>query len=212
MTEKEIVLEAARFISGSNLVAGTWGNVSLRSGNSVYITPSGVPYDELELDEIAVVSLEDGRQIGGSTKASSELPLHLEIYRDHESVKAIVHFHSVYASAFASMRRPIPCYLEDQAQIVGGKVEVAEYALPGTWDLARNASKALGDRFGVLLANHGAVAVGRTMKEALICAQIIEKSAHIAIMVGDRGVPLSDEDISKLRELYLKSYSRRLTI
>ena len=212
MTEKEIVLEAARFISGSNLVAGTWGNVSLRSGNSVYITPSGVPYDELELDEIAVVSLEDGRQIGGSAKASSELPLHLEIYRDHESVKAIVHFHSVYASAFASMRRPIPCYLEDQAQIVGGKVEVAEYALPGTWDLARNASKALGDRFGVLLANHGAVAVGRTMKEALICAQIIEKSAHIAIMVGDRGVPLSDEDISKLRELYLKSYSRRLTI
>ncbi len=206
----EIVLDAARFIARSGLVAGTWGNVSLREGDLVYITPSGVPYDELEVEDIAVVSLESGEQIDGRKRASSELPMHLEIYKNLE-VKAVVHFHSVYATAFAVMRKPVPCYVEDQAQIIGGKIEVAEYALPGTWELARNVVKALRNKFGALLANHGAVAVGRSMKEALIAAQIIEKSAQVALLVGESGVPLSDEDVKKLRKGYIESYSRNIS-
>ena len=210
MNPKELVLESARFISSTNLVAGTWGNVSVLENGKVYITPSGVPYDELTEGEIAVVDLESGEQIGGSKKASSELPLHLQIYRDHEIVKAIVHFHSIYASAYASMRKPIPCFVEDQAQIIGGDVPVAKYAPPGTWELAKNVSEALGDRFGALLANHGAVAVGRNMKEALMAAQIIEKSAQIDSIVSGNGVALPEEDLKNLREVYLNSYSKNV--
>jgi L-ribulose-5-phosphate 4-epimerase len=204
---KSEVLKAALFISKTNLVAGTWGNVSLKRGDLVYITPSGIPYDELKAEDIATVDLKTLEQIDGK-KASSELPLHIEIYRDHPSVNAVVHFHSIYASAFASMRKPIPCYVEDQAQIIGGDVEVAEYAPPGSWALAENASKTLGEKFGVLLANHGAVAVGRSMKEALTAAQIVEKSAKIAFIVGESGIRLPDEDVKNLRDLYLKSYSK----
>ncbi len=210
MREEELVLKTAKFISDTNLVAGTWGNVSVRSGDLIYITPSGIPYDELRLNQIAVVSLKNGEQIGGSAKASSELPLHLEIYRNLEEINAVVHFHSVYASAFASMRKPIPCYVEDQAQIVGGEIDVAEYAPPGTLELAENALKTMGSKFGVLLANHGAVAIGRSAREALICAQIIEKSAQIAFIVKDDGIPLKPDEIARLRSLYLESYSTNL--
>ncbi len=210
MREEELVLKTSKFISDTNLVAGTWGNVSVRSGDLIYITPSGIPYDELRLNQIAVVSLKNGEQIGGSAKASSELPLHLEIYRNLEEINAVVHFHSVYASAFASMRKPIPCYVEDQAQIVGGEIDVAEYAPPGTLELAENALKAMGSKFGVLLANHGAVAIGRSAREALICAQIIEKSAQIAFIVKDDGIPLKPDEIARLRSLYLESYSTNL--
>ena len=206
---RDEVLRAALFISKTNLVAGTWGNVSARDEKYVYITPSGIPYDELSEEDIAVLDLDSEKQISGK-KASSEVKLHLEIYRRKPDIKAIVHFHSVYASAFASMRREIPCYVEDQAQIIGGDIPVAKYAPPGTEELAKNAAKALGDKFGVLLANHGAVAVGRNMKEALMAAQIIEKSAQIAFIAGRNGVRLPDEDIRSLRERYLESYSSHI--
>ena len=210
MDEREQVRRAALYILQSGLVKGTWGNVSLLSGGKVYITPSGVPYDELEAQDIAVVDLESGDQIEGRQRASSELPMHLQIYRDHKAIQAIVHVHSIYATAFACMRKPIPCYVEDQAMILGGSVQVAEYALPGTWELAKNASKALGDRFAVLLSNHGAVAVGRSMKEALVAAQILEKSAQIAYLVGENGKPLEEKDVRHLRKVYIDSYSRKL--
>ncbi len=208
MDLKRDVLNAAKFISRTNLVAGTWGNVSARNESEIFITPSGVPYDTLKEEEIAVVDLESGEQIAGLEKASSELPMHIQIYRDHPEVRAIVHFHSVYASVFASMRLPIPCYVEDQAQIIGGDIEAAEYAPPGSWELAKNVSETLKDKFGALLANHGAVAVGRNMKEAIIAAQIIEKSAQIAAIVEGKGKKLPGDDIKRLRRLYLRSYSR----
>ncbi len=210
MDPRSVVLKAARFISDTNLVAGTWGNVSFLEDGKVYITPSGIPYDEITVEDIAVIDLKSGKQIGGDKKASSELPLHLQIYRDHVIVKAIVHFHSIYASAYASMRKPIPCFVEDQAQIIGGDVLVAEYSPPGTWKLAENASRALGDKFGVLLSNHGAVAVGRNMKEALMAAQIIEKSAKIAFIVSENGVRLPEDDLRNLRQVYMNSYSKNI--
>ncbi len=208
--KKREVVDAARFISKSNLVAGTWGNVSVRDENFVYITPSGVPYDSLDTEDIVVVDLNNGEKLEGRYKPSTELPIHIEIYKSFPDIYAVVHFHSIYATAFAVLRRPIPCYVEDQAQILGGVVRVAEYALPGTTELAKNVVDALKGRFGVLLANHGALTVGRTMKEALVAAQILEKSAQVALLVRDGGVELLPEDIAFMRENYIKSYSKKL--
>lgn len=210
MEEKELVRKTAIYMLETGLVRGTWGNVSLLSDGKVYITPSGVPYDELETNDIAVLELETGEQIEGKLRASSEHPMHLQIYRDHPIVNAIVHIHSVYATAFACMRKSISCYVEDQAMILGGTVSVAEYAQPGTWELAKNVSKALKNNFAALISNHGAVAVGRSLKEALVAAQILEKSAQIAYLVGGKGIPLSENDIENLRGIYLKSYSKEL--
>ncbi len=205
-----VVVSAGRYISETDLVKGTWGNVSYRHVDRVWITPSGIPYNRLSEEMIAVVDLKSGEWIGGSEKPSSELPLHLEIYRTFQDIKAVVHFHGVYSSAFSALRKDVPCYTEDQAQIIGGTIRVARYAPPGTWELARNAVRALEGRFGVILANHGAVAIGRSMDEALIAAEILEKSCHIAILVNGKGFELPEEDVNPLRTRYLDSYSKKL--
>jgi len=211
LVSAKVVLEAAKYILRTDLVKGTWGNVSYREEDRMWITPSGVPYDEMGENDIAVVDLDDGEWIEGNFKPSSELPMHLEIYRIFPEIKAIVHFHAVYSSAFSAFDEDVPCYTEDQAQIIGGRIRVSKYAYPGTEELAKNVVEALKDRFGAIIANHGAVAIGRSMKEALAAAEVLEKSCHIAWLVGKSGKELSEKDISKLRKMYLDSYSKKIT-
>ncbi|MCD6450510.1 MAG: class II aldolase/adducin family protein [Thermotogaceae bacterium] len=205
-----IVLEAAKYISKTDLVKGTWGNVSYRGENKVWITPSGVPYDEMTENDIAVVDLDSGEWMAGNFKPSSELPMHLAIYRKCPEIKAVVHFHAVYSSAFSAFTGDVPCYTEDQAQIIGGRIRITEYAYPGTEELAKNVVEALKDRFGAIIANHGAVAIGRSMKEAIAAAEVLEKSCQIAWLAGKNGRELSEDDIVRLRKLYLDSYSKKI--
>jgi len=207
----KVVLEAAKYMSRTDLVKGTWGNVSYREEDKIWITPSGVPYNEMVENDIAVVDFDDGDWIEGNFKPSSELPMHLAIYKKFPEIKAIVHFHAIYSSAFSAFGKDVPCYTEDQAQIIGGRIRVSKYAYPGTEELANNVVEALKDRFGAIMANHGAVAIGRSMKEALAAAEVLEKSCHIAWLVGKEGKGLSEDDIVKLRKIYLESYSKRLT-
>ena len=207
----KVVLEAAKYMSRTDLVKGTWGNVSYREEDKIWITPSGVPYNEMVENDIAVVDFDDGDWIEGNFKPSSELPMHLAIYKKFPEIKAIVHFHAIYSSAFSAFGKDVPCYTEDQAQIIGGRIRVSKYAYPGTEELANNVVEALKDRFGAIMANHGAVAIGRSMKEALAAAEVLEKSCHIAWLVGKEGKELSEDDIVKLRKIYLESYSKRLT-
>ena len=208
------VIWAAQEIVKRGLVKGTWGNVSVREKSTVWITPSGVPYDKLDHDSVAVVDLKTEKQIGGKYKYSSELPMHLAIYRSIPEINAVVHTHSVYASVFAVLERPIPCLTEEQAQIIGGEVDVAEYAPPGTEELARNVVEVLKTgKFAALLSKHGAVAIGRTINEALVAAEILEKSAQIALLALtiDREVkPLERDDVERLREIYQISYSKHI--
>jgi L-fuculose-phosphate aldolase len=149
--------------------------------------------------------------VAGALKPSSELPLHLAVYAARADVGAVVHTHSIFASACAAARRALPPVIEDLIQIAGGAVEVADYALPGTPELATNAVAALGDRQGALLANHGAVGCGRTADEALLACELIEKGAQIFIyanLLGGAQV-LSDGDVAAMRRFYTEHYRRR---
>jgi ribulose-5-phosphate 4-epimerase/fuculose-1-phosphate aldolase len=137
LEERRQVLAAAREISQSGMVMGTWGNVSMRCPEPelMLITPSGVDYQLMSMEDM--VLLDSSYRIReGSYKPSIETPLHMEIYRNREGVKAIVHVHSIYASSFAVARKSIPVILEETAQVVGHEVPVAEYALCGTQALA----------------------------------------------------------------------------
>ncbi len=211
MNASEQIVEMAKKMMILGLVKGTWGNISMKKDDKIYITPSGKGYDKLMAEDVAVVDTKNGKQINNGPKASSELPLHLLIYKTFPKIKGIVHTHSIYASTFAAINKPIPCYIEDQAQIIGGKIPVANYAFPGTRELAENAVEKLRlGVFGILLSNHGAVGVGRSLNEAMIAAQIIEKSAEIALLIktsGEEGRELSEEEIDKMRDIYLNKYS-----
>ena len=201
-----------RLLLEKRLAAGTWGNISVRqSKEHLLITPSGHPYETLAEAEICQVVIADGSQSGGRLTPSSETPLHRAIYQARSDIGAIVHTHSLYASACAVAGKAIPPIIEDLIQLAGGAIQVADYALPGTEALAAAAVNALGDRQAVLLANHGAVACGETLAEALMIAEVLEKAAQIYILAEQLGGArlLSDADVQCMRSFYLQSYRKR---
>jgi L-fuculose-phosphate aldolase len=208
---RKAVAEAARQMQSRSLTVGTWGNLSARAGADCYaITPSGRAYSTLTSADIALVN-GDGMQLGGDYLPSSELPLHLAIYRSLPQAQAIAHTHSTYAGALAAARQPLPPVMEDVAQIIGGTVRVAAYAAPGTELLAAHALAALQNQKAALLANHGVVTWGADLAEALLVAEIVEKAAQIYYLSRAFGgaVVLTDDEVRTLHEFYEQHYRRR---
>ncbi|MFK0169834.1 class II aldolase/adducin family protein [Streptomyces sp. NPDC090306] len=159
---RELVATARRTVA-DGLVVGTSGNVSVRVGDTVLVTPTGVPYDRLTARDLTAVDL-DGHQVTGTLRPTSELPLHLAVYRN-TAAGAVVHTHAVHATAVSTLVPALPD-IHYLAGTLGGTVRVAPYATYGTEELARNALAALEDRTGCLLANHGALTYGDTLDQA----------------------------------------------
>ena len=207
---QEVVRAAGVTLVEEGLVAGTWGNVSLRlSGNRMAITPSGSDYLSMKADDIVIVDLATGEAEGGTP--STEKKLHQEIYRCRTEVNAIIHTHSMSVSTVAAARREVPPILDDLAQIVGPSLRVASYALPGTQKMARTVLAALRGRMAAVMANHGGVALGRTMAEALLCARIMEKGCRAFIEAEFLGGAhaINRLEARLMHEVYLRKYSRK---
>lgn len=159
---EELVATARRTVT-DGLVVGTSGNVSVRVGDTVLVTPSGVPYDRLTPDDVTGVDLE-GRRVLGRLVPTSELPMHLTIYRTTDA-GAVVHTHAVHATAVSTLVPELPA-IHYMSGALGGAVRVAPYATYGTQELAENMLHALADRTGCLLRNHGTITYGTTLDQA----------------------------------------------
>ncbi|WP_030248750.1 MULTISPECIES: class II aldolase/adducin family protein [unclassified Streptomyces] len=159
---EDLVTTARRTVS-EGLVVGTSGNVSVRVGDTVLVTPSGVPYDRLAPDDVTGVGL-DGRQVLGTLVPTSELPMHLAVYATTDA-RAVVHTHAVHATAVSTLVSELPL-IHYMAAALGGPVRVAPYATYGTDELAENMLNALAGRSGCLLQNHGTVAYGTSLDQA----------------------------------------------
>jgi L-fuculose-phosphate aldolase len=159
---RELVATARRTVS-DGLVVGTSGNVSVRVGDTVLVTPSGVPYDRLTPEDVTGVGL-DGRQVLGTLTPTSELPMHLAVYRTTDA-QAVVHTHAVHATALSTLVPELPL-IHYMAGALGGPVRVAPYATYGTEELAANMLRALTGRSGCLLQNHGTITHGATLDQA----------------------------------------------
>ncbi|MBL1097241.1 class II aldolase/adducin family protein [Streptomyces coffeae] len=157
------VVRTARRTTAEGLVVGTSGNVSARVADTVLVTPSGVPYDRLGPRDAVAVDL-DGRQVLGTLEPTSELPMHLAVYRATDA-QAIVHTHAVHATAVSTLVDELPA-IHYMSGALGGPVRVADYALYGTDELAERMLQALRDRSGCLLRNHGTVVYGATLDQA----------------------------------------------
>lgn len=207
---RKSIIEFGCMLLDNGLIVGTWGNLSSRVEGTDYIaiTPSGRNYRSLDSDDIVIVDLE-GNIISGELKPSSEMALHLAIYQERSDINAIIHTHSIFASACAVARHEIPPIVEDVVQLVGGTVKVAEYALNGSIKLAQNAVTALGENNAVLLANHGVVGCGTNLNEAKVACELVEKAAQIYIyanqLPGGAKV-LADDDVAIMHDYYLKYY------
>ncbi|TQJ87196.1 class II aldolase/adducin family protein [Streptomyces sp. SLBN-31] len=159
----EALVATARRTVTEGLVVGTSGNVSVRVGDTVLVTPSGVPYDRLTPDDITGVAL-DGRQVLGTLVPTSELPMHLAIHRSTDA-RAVVHTHAVHATAVSTLVPELPT-IHYMSAALGGPVRVAPYATYGTDELAENMLLALAGRSACLLQNHGTMAYGATLDQA----------------------------------------------
>ena len=172
---RKLVVESGLRLVREGLVSRTWGNISVRLDNqSFLITPSGISYEGMKPENIVRVFMADLRA-EGPYKPSSERALHQEIYREKPEIRAIIHTHQTAASAVSAARKSIEGLTGEMLKIIGPHVHTAPYALPGTKKLARSAAVAIKGSSAVLLANHGAVCVGRTMDEAFRVSSVLEE-------------------------------------
>ena len=194
------VVSTARRLVDRGLCIGTAGNVSLRVGDDVLITPSGVGVDALTPESICVVDL-DGRLISGA-KPSSELAMHLLLYRV-TAARAAVHTHSAFATAVGLLLDELPTIHYAMVPL-GGSVRVAPYATFGTTDLATNVAEAVAGRTAVLLANHGALTFGASLAEAYDRAELLEWLCALYCRSAQLGAPkvLTDRQMRAAAEQF----------
>jgi L-fuculose-phosphate aldolase len=209
---KKLIVNTGRKLYKQNLTIGTWGNISVLDPDTdlVYIKPSGMNYNEIDLEDIMVID-KKGKIVEGFRKPSIEMPMHLSIYNARKDVKAIVHYHPIYSSVLAVTGFSLPGICEDFVQIVGEKVLCAKYALPGSEELAKNAVVSLGNRNAVFLLNHGTLCVGRDIKEAMKVCYVVEKTAHIYILSKNLGKcrVIPEEDIKVMQDLAKNSSGKQ---
>jgi L-fuculose-phosphate aldolase len=190
MLDAERRTVAARAGDLAALTPGRTGNLSVRRGDHLAITPSGVPYDEITADDVPVVSL-DGEQVAGDREPSSETPMHRHIY-DRFETGAIVHVHSPWATTLAVLGAPLPP-VHYMIALAGERVPVAEYATYGTERLAANAVEAMAEAGSTacLLANHGLVATADDAEAAIETAGAVESVAQVYCQARAFGTPES---------------------
>jgi L-fuculose-phosphate aldolase len=206
---REEIIAACHKLQVLGYFIGTWGNIAVRCGEGLLITPSRVDYEELTPADIVAVDRE-GVPAPGPRLPSSELHIHRQILLARLDLGAVVHAHSPYASVLACAGRALPVCAEDMAQIIGAEVRCAPYVRGGDHrGLAAGAAQALGPTAtAVLLANHGPVVTGRTLAEALVAAQVLEKAALMYVLAQDLGGAriIPPEAVALERDRYLYKY------
>ena len=192
------------------LVGAYSGNASFRLEGDLeegllLVTPTQRPYYRLRPEDLVVVDL-SGEAVSDGLAPSSETALHLEIYRTREDVDAVVHTHSLCASAAAVAGREIPPIVDEMVFHIGGGVPIGDYAFPGSPELALIAARTMGERNAVLLRNHGVVGVGGDVWDALEICDLVERVAHIFVLAQAFGTgganPLPPDIIAVEQELF----------
>tara|TARA_B100000161_G_C33423351_1_gene356621 strand:+ start:5 stop:637 length:633 start_codon:yes stop_codon:yes gene_type:complete len=185
------------------LNVGSEGNISIRENQKVYITPSGIDIKDLKEEQISIVNL-DGIK-SSRTKPSSEVDLHLMLYKNREDIGSVVHCHSDWASTLSCLRKDILQFHYMVAEFGGNDIKCAEYATFGTKKLAKNVLKAIKKRKGCLMANHGQICVGKNLEEASHLSIALEKLSkqYFFCLLSKKFKMLSDLEMKEV----LKSFS-----
>ena len=174
--ERQLIADYGRRMTGDRLVVGTSGNLSVRAGDLLAVTPSGHAYDTLTPELVCVLDL-DGSPVEGALAPTSELPFHQLIYASTDAA-AVVHTHSTAATVVSTVVDELPA-IHYLLAVLGGPIRVAPYATFGSQELADTVLAAIEGRWGVLLANHGAITYGPTIEVAYDRALYLEWVAEV---------------------------------
>ncbi len=203
--EREQVASVMRRLYSRGLTTCSGGNVSLRCGDVVLITPSGTDKGEITAGQIGAVTI-SGENLVPDLRLSIETEMHLEVYRNRPDVKGIVHAHPATASAFAALDAEIDTRLIAETWHVLGVPVRAPYALMGTKELARIVGQAARKGNAVIMENHGVLTVGDTLFRAFDRMEVLETAARMTWIAATMGVkkPLLDAQLSEIEKVYGK--------
>jgi L-fuculose-phosphate aldolase len=195
--EREKLVEFSRRMQADQLTVGTSGNISVRAGDLVAITPSGAAYEALTPESICVIDLAGGK-VEGDLEPSSEVPMHTTVYR-HTDAVAVVHTHPVYASTLSAVVDQLPA-VHYMVALLGGPVRVAPYATFGSPELAEHSVHAMKGRYGVILQNHGATTYGDSLAKAYTRSIYLEWVCQMYYQARLLGEPklLGDDEIERV--------------
>jgi L-fuculose-phosphate aldolase len=199
-TLRRDIVAQARAMNALGINQGTSGNISARHGDTMLITPSATPYDDVQPDDLATMPLaDDGGTWSGPLRPSTEWRFHRDILRARPEASAVIHTHATYCTALAIARREIPAIHYMIAAFGGPTIRCAPYALYGTPELADLALIALEGRSACLLANHGMIVLGPTLAKAMWLAVELETLAKQYCLALQLGTPhiLSDAEIAE---------------
>lgn len=202
------LIATAQAMTVAGLNQGTAGNLSVRSGDGFFITPTGMAYGRLIPDDIPFVNLDGSWE--GERKPSSEWRFHRDLYAARPQAGAVLHAHSPYATSLACLRRDIPPFHYMIARFGGDTVRCAAYATFGSQELSDAALAAMADRNACLLANHGLLACGRDLDHALGLAVELEELCGQYWRACQLGEPvlLSPEEMAEVLQKF-RSYGQQ---
>lgn len=205
---RQQLIATACAMGPAGLNRGTSGNVSVRSGDSFYITPTGMRYEQLVADDIPLMALDGSHQ--GRRKPSSEWRFHRDLYAARPEVGAVLHAHSPFAVSLACLRLGIPAFHYMIARFGGDSIRCARYAIFGSEALSTAAMAAMAERKGCLLANHGLLVAGRDLPEALALAIELEELCEQYWRASQLGSPvlLSAEEMTEVLDKF-KGYGQQ---
>ncbi len=207
---KDEIVQYGKLLHQTGLVAATDGNLSVRLGDGMVLcTPTLMSKGMMTVDDLVIVD-PLGQKVSGRRGVSSEIAMHLFIYRNRPDVNAVVHAHPPTATGFAAAGMPLDSALCSEIVITLGTVPLANYETPGTPELAEGLAPLVGGHDAILMANHGVVTYGEDLLTAYMNMETVEHYAKIALVTHMLGKqkPLSDTHVSKLREIRQKYLSQ----
>lgn len=214
--ERNTIIETCLMMDRIGFFLGTWGNVSMRVGAHIILTPSKVKYETLVPQDMVVIDLA-GSLVEGERAATSEKEVHRQIYLMKPNVRAVIHAHTKCAMAMSVLdHEEVPCLVEEMSQLLGGSIPITPLYIPAEqhFELGRAAGMHIGDRNGLILRNHGPVACGRTMDEAVLSVHVIEKACEIyAAVLHERKMvmPIPQKAVESEHYRYLFKYGKEKT-
>ncbi|CUU02262.1 L-fuculose-phosphate aldolase [Candidatus Kryptobacter tengchongensis] len=208
------IVEIAHLIYEKGFISAMDGNISARLGNgNILCTPTAVNKGDLKRSQIVEID-PDGNLTYGIYKPSTEIKLHLFIYSQREDINAIVHAHPPFATAFATAGLSLEEFVLPEVIVNLGKIPLAKYATPSTDEVALSVQPFVKNCDAFLLQNHGAVTLGKNLKDAYFKMEKLEHYATIVLLAkvlgGEKTLTL--DDVKKLSEISLKSYGKQIKI
>ncbi|MES0341665.1 MAG: class II aldolase/adducin family protein [Candidatus Humimicrobiaceae bacterium] len=206
------LIRYGKMMSGKNLVVGPGGNTSFKDGNICYITPSGLDFNEIKPEDLVGVDIDTKLIVYGNKKPSSEISMHIKIYKARPDISVIFHSHPPVTIGIIGAGAKVSALFPDFALFLGQEIPVIDYTTPCTEKLADMVSEAIVDNDAVTMLKHGLTVVGKNFKEAWIRTVLIEETAKMvaaARSIGSEAI-MTSKEIDDMNNLEIEKYRKKI--